>query len=64
MPRLPLGDWTDSAVTYLRDHFGPLFDVISAVVSGMYDGLDAVLQAPHPSCSPGSSRSSRCGCAA
>lgn len=48
MPRLPLGDWTDSAVTYLRDHFGPLFDVISAVVSGMYDGLDAVLRAPAP----------------
>ncbi|WP_431952117.1 ABC transporter permease/substrate binding protein [Actinacidiphila sp. bgisy167] len=48
MPRLPLGDWTDSAVTYLRDHFGPLFDVIRAVVSGLYDGLDAVLQAPAP----------------
>lgn len=48
MPRLPLGDWTDSAVTFLRDHFGPLFDLISTVVSGMYDGLDAVLQAPAP----------------
>ncbi|MFJ5216474.1 ABC transporter permease/substrate binding protein [Streptomyces sp. NPDC088354] len=48
MPRLPLGDWTDSAVTFLRDHFGPLFDLISAVVSGMYDGLDAVLRAPAP----------------
>lgn len=48
MPRLPLGDWIDSAVTYLRDHAAWLFDFITAVVSGMYDGLDAVLRAPEP----------------
>ncbi|MCZ4118293.1 ABC transporter permease/substrate binding protein [Streptomyces sp. H39-S7] len=48
MPRLRLGDWIDSAVTYLRDHFAWLFDIITDVVSGMYDGLDAVLGAPAP----------------
>lgn len=48
MPRLRLGDWIDSAVTYLRDHFAWLFDTITIVVSGMYDGLAAVLGAPQP----------------
>lgn len=48
MPRLHLGDWIDTAVTFLRDHFAWLFDIITTVVSGMYDGLDAVLGAPAP----------------
>ncbi|MFE2432585.1 ABC transporter permease/substrate binding protein [Streptomyces sp. NPDC059373] len=48
MPRLPLGDWVDSGVTYLRDHCAWLFDLITTIVSGMYDGLDAVLRAPEP----------------
>ncbi|MEU1624521.1 ABC transporter permease/substrate binding protein [Streptomyces sp. NPDC020096] len=48
MPRLQLGHWADSAVTFLRDHLGWLFDLISAVVSHMYDGVNAVLSAPEP----------------
>ncbi|OAR27124.1 glycine/betaine ABC transporter permease [Streptomyces sp. ERV7] len=48
MPRLPLGEWVDSAVTFLQNHLSWLFDAISKVVNGMYDGIDAVLSAPHP----------------
>ncbi|MFJ6213600.1 ABC transporter permease/substrate binding protein [Streptomyces sp. NPDC092296] len=48
MARLPLGDWVESAVTFLRDHFQPVFDGITTVVAGMYDGVDAVLSAPNP----------------
>jgi glycine betaine/proline transport system substrate-binding protein len=48
VPRIPLGDWIDSAVTFLRDHLAWLFDIITSVVSGMYDGVNAVLSAPAP----------------
>ncbi|SEP07649.1 ABC transporter permease/substrate binding protein [Actinacidiphila rubida] len=48
MPRLPLGSWAESTVTFLRDHFSGLFDVISSIVSGMYDALDSVLTGPQP----------------
>ena len=48
MPRLPLGDWVDSAVTFLQSHFAWLFDAIGSIVSGMYDGINAVLSAPEP----------------
>jgi glycine betaine/proline transport system substrate-binding protein len=46
--RLPLGDWVDSAVDWLQTHLAWLFDAISSVVSGMFDGIAAVLSAPHP----------------
>ncbi|MDX3850466.1 ABC transporter permease/substrate binding protein [Streptomyces sp. AK02-01A] len=48
MPRLPLGDWVDSAVDFLQRHLSWLFDAIGSIVSGMYDGIDAVLSAPEP----------------
>ncbi|MEU3601831.1 ABC transporter permease/substrate binding protein [Streptomyces sp. NPDC006798] len=48
MPRLPLGEWTDSAVEWLQTHLTWLFDAISTVVTGMYDGLDTVLSTPEP----------------
>ncbi|MBK3590365.1 glycine/betaine ABC transporter permease, partial [Streptomyces sp. MBT57] len=48
MFRLPLGDWVDSAVDWLQTHLAWLFDAISSVVSGMFDGIAAVLSAPHP----------------
>ncbi|MFJ8231068.1 ABC transporter permease/substrate binding protein [Streptomyces sp. NPDC094448] len=48
MPRLPLGEWIDSAVDWLQTHLTWLFDAISSVVTGMYDGLDAALSAPEP----------------
>ncbi|MFI6701493.1 ABC transporter permease/substrate binding protein [Streptomyces sp. NPDC050509] len=48
MPRLPLGDWVDSAVDFLQNHFAWLFDAIGWVVSHLYDAINAVLSAPEP----------------
>ncbi|MFE9214902.1 ABC transporter permease/substrate binding protein [Streptomyces lavendulae] len=48
MPRLHLGAWADSTVDFLQRHLSWLFDAISTVVTGLYDGIDAVLSAPAP----------------
>ncbi|MFF3673622.1 ABC transporter permease/substrate binding protein [Streptomyces sp. NPDC002120] len=48
MPRLYLGAWVDSGVDFLQSHLSWLFDAISALVTGLYDGIDAVLSAPAP----------------
>ncbi|WP_030762112.1 ABC transporter permease/substrate binding protein [Streptomyces sp. NRRL F-2664] len=48
MPRMPLGAWVDSGVDFLQSHLSWLFDAISALVTGVYDGLVAVLTAPAP----------------
>ncbi|MER5729814.1 ABC transporter permease/substrate binding protein [Streptomyces sp. NPDC002138] len=48
MPRLHLGVWVDHAVDFLQSHLSWLFDAISTVVTGLYDGIDAVLSFPHP----------------
>ncbi|HEY8986981.1 MAG TPA: ABC transporter permease/substrate binding protein [Streptomyces sp.] len=48
MPRLHLGNWVDSGVDWLVTHLAWLFDAVKAVVEGMYDVLDAVLNAPEP----------------
>ncbi|WP_435058346.1 ABC transporter permease/substrate binding protein [Streptomyces sp. bgisy060] len=48
MPRLPLGQWVDGSVDWLQDRLSWLFDAVSAGVSGLYDGIDAVLSAPQP----------------
>ncbi|MFF3290060.1 ABC transporter permease/substrate binding protein [Streptomyces sp. NPDC003023] len=48
MPRLHLGDWVDSGVDWLQRHLSWLFDAISSLVTGMYDGIDAALSAPAP----------------
>lgn len=48
MPRLHLGVWVDHTVDFLQSHLAWLFDAISAVVTGLYDGFDAVLSFPHP----------------
>ncbi|MBT2442278.1 ABC transporter permease/substrate binding protein [Streptomyces sp. ISL-36] len=48
MPRLPLGQWVDSSVDWLQAQLAWLFDAVSAVVTGLYDGIDAVLSAPEP----------------
>ncbi|MFG2982013.1 ABC transporter permease/substrate binding protein [Streptomyces sp. NPDC048258] len=48
MPRLHLGAWVDSGVDFLQRHLSWLFDAVSAVVTGLYDGIDAVLSAPAP----------------
>ncbi|MFF0448623.1 ABC transporter permease/substrate binding protein [Streptomyces sp. NPDC004609] len=48
MPRIPLGDWIDSGVDWLQSHLSWLFEAITSLVTGMYDGLDAALTAPEP----------------
>ncbi|MBT2480781.1 ABC transporter permease/substrate binding protein [Streptomyces sp. ISL-94] len=48
MPRLHLGAWVDSGVDFLQRHLFWLFDAVSALVTGLYDGIDAVLSAPAP----------------
>ncbi|WP_406859852.1 ABC transporter permease/substrate binding protein [Streptomyces sp. HUAS MG47] len=48
MPRLRLGDWIDGSVDWLRAQLSWLFDAVSSVVTGLYDGIEAVLSAPQP----------------
>ncbi|MDT9692864.1 ABC transporter permease/substrate binding protein [Streptomyces sp. P9(2023)] len=48
MPRLPLGQWVDSSVDWLQAQLSWLFDAITTVVTGLYDGIEAVLSAPEP----------------
>ncbi|GAA4825517.1 ABC transporter permease/substrate binding protein [Streptomyces ziwulingensis] len=48
MPRIPLGDWVNDVVDWLLGHVAWLFDFLKTVFTGTYDGIDAVLQAPHP----------------
>jgi glycine betaine/proline transport system substrate-binding protein len=48
VPRIPLGDWVNDAVEWLRTHISWLFDFFKTVFTGTYDGIDAVLQAPQP----------------
>ncbi|GAA2265544.1 ABC transporter permease/substrate binding protein [Streptomyces atrovirens] len=48
MPRIPLGDWVNSAVDWLLANVTWLFDFFKTVFTGAYDGVNAVLQAPEP----------------
>ncbi|MBH1936704.1 ABC transporter permease/substrate binding protein [Streptomyces sp. AV19] len=46
MPRINLGSWARNAVDWLQSHLSWLFDAVSTVLTGMYDGVHAVLSAP------------------
>ncbi|VTR78910.1 ABC transporter permease [Cellulomonas hominis] len=46
VPRLPLGAWVDSAISWVTATFDDLFTAIKSVLEGAYDGLDAVLSGP------------------
>ncbi|MFF9344212.1 MULTISPECIES: ABC transporter permease/substrate binding protein [unclassified Streptomyces] len=48
MPELPLGSWVDGSVDWLQSRFSWLFDAVSTGITGLYDGIDAVLSAPQP----------------
>jgi glycine betaine/proline transport system substrate-binding protein len=48
VPRFHLGDGVDSIVNFLQAHLSWLFDAISSVVTGMYDGINAVFSGPEP----------------
>ncbi|CAM5288348.1 ABC transporter permease/substrate binding protein [Leifsonia shinshuensis] len=43
---IPLGEWATAVVDFVTTTFGGLFDVIRIVFTGMYDGVDWVLQTP------------------
>ena len=47
--RIPLGEWVETAVDWLRDNLSGLFDVITVVVRFLVDGLtDILLAVPVP----------------
>ncbi|MGO1318352.1 MAG: ABC transporter permease [Cellulomonadaceae bacterium] len=46
VPRIPVGQWADSAVDWLTSTFSGLFAVIKTVLLSCYDGLDWVLSSP------------------
>ncbi|MDN0196073.1 ABC transporter permease/substrate binding protein [Streptomyces sp. S.PNR 29] len=48
MPRIQVGNWVNDAVDWLTQHMGWLFDFLQTVFVGLYDGINAVLQAPEP----------------
>ena len=48
MPRIQLGTWVNDAVDWLTTHMAWLFDFCKTVFLGLYDGINAVLQAPEP----------------
>ncbi|MFJ4566953.1 ABC transporter permease/substrate binding protein [Streptomyces caelestis] len=48
MPRIQLGTWVNDAVDWLTTHMGWLFDFCKTVFLGLYDGINAALQAPEP----------------
>jgi glycine betaine/proline transport system permease protein len=41
--RIPINDWADFAVFYLRNNYRPLFRSISGIVEGFVDSLEALL---------------------
>jgi glycine betaine/proline transport system substrate-binding protein len=48
VPRIQLGTWVNDAVDWLTTHMAWLFDFCKTVFLGLYDGINAVLQAPEP----------------
>ncbi|WP_431280332.1 ABC transporter permease [Leifsonia poae] len=44
--RLPLGEWATDVVDFITQFFGPVFDVIRTVFTGLYQGMDWILQTP------------------
>lgn len=44
--RIPIGDWSEVAIDWLTDTFGPFFDLLKTIFEGAYDALDAVLNWP------------------
>jgi len=46
VPRVPVGDWIETAIDWVTDTFDPLFDAIKTFFESIYDGLDWVLSTP------------------
>jgi len=48
LPRIPVGEWIDSAVDWLTDNVDWLFEFISTVIAWLVDQLETLLMWPHP----------------
>jgi glycine betaine/proline transport system permease protein len=46
--KIPVGKVAKSIFDWMKDNLSPLFDAISAVMEAMIDGIQWLLQAPHP----------------
>jgi glycine betaine/proline transport system permease protein len=47
LPRIPVGEWIDTGLDWLKENFDPVFDAVSTVTEGAVDGLtDALLVLP------------------
>ena len=46
VPRVPVGDWIETAIGWVTDTFDPLFDAIKTFFESIYDGLAWVLGTP------------------
>ncbi|MGW8566284.1 ABC transporter permease [Isoptericola sp. NPDC055881] len=46
VPRIPVGDWIETAIDWVTDTFDPLFDAVKTFFETIYDGLDWVLSTP------------------
>lgn len=44
--RLPIGTWAEAFVQFITDVFQPVFNVISTIFGGFYEGVALLLQAP------------------
>jgi glycine betaine/proline transport system permease protein len=44
--RIPIGDWSEVAITWMTDTFASVFDLLKAIFEGAYSALDAVLNWP------------------
>jgi glycine betaine/proline transport system permease protein/glycine betaine/proline transport system substrate-binding protein len=48
VPRVHFGDWVETAVGWLQSHLTWVFDIVNAVLDGMYSGVDTVLGGGEP----------------
>jgi glycine betaine/proline transport system permease protein len=46
VPRIPVGDWIESAFDWINDNLGVVFDAISDATESSVNGLTELLQAP------------------
>jgi glycine betaine/proline transport system permease protein len=47
LPRVPVGDWVDTAFDWLKDHLDPVLDAVSSVTESAVEGLtDGLLVLP------------------
>ncbi|MBO9600420.1 MAG: glycine/betaine ABC transporter, partial [Cohnella sp.] len=45
IPKIPLGNWIEGFEDWLTDHAGPIFDMITAAIGSLVDGIETVLVA-------------------